>query len=300
MFVFVAFVFWIVLSLDNEVQEEFDIPIEIINVPDSVTIVSPIPAKLNVSVKTKATQLVRFWGLPEMPKMKINFREFASMRDKKLSLTRVWLDNCLRDYFGPSTVIASCHPDSLKLLFTTAKGRRVPLFIDADVQPNIQSIMSGPIETDVDSVTIYAYGDIPNDIIGAYTEPIVRSGLSDTTYLQVKVKPMSSIKIVPDEVTVMIPIEPLIAQKRTIPVEILNAPRGTDVVAFPSKVEMSYLIGLSNYRRNMHIVAYVDCQNIEQGRTKVKLTLGSIPPYIHNVSLHPDSVEYILQHNVTK
>ncbi|MCF0213153.1 MAG: YbbR-like domain-containing protein, partial [Muribaculaceae bacterium] len=33
MFVFVAFVFWIVLSLDNEVQEEFDIPIEIINVP---------------------------------------------------------------------------------------------------------------------------------------------------------------------------------------------------------------------------------------------------------------------------
>ena len=39
LFVAVAFVFWVFLSLDTEVQRDFDVPVELQDVPDSVTII---------------------------------------------------------------------------------------------------------------------------------------------------------------------------------------------------------------------------------------------------------------------
>ena len=42
LFVAVAFVFWVFLSLDTEVQRDFDVPVELQDIPDSVTIVGPV------------------------------------------------------------------------------------------------------------------------------------------------------------------------------------------------------------------------------------------------------------------
>lgn len=72
MFVCVAFVFWFFLSLDSEQQRDYDVPVEIENVPDSITMLGRVPSSLNVSVQGKGYQLIRFmWG--KMPLMRIRF-----------------------------------------------------------------------------------------------------------------------------------------------------------------------------------------------------------------------------------
>ena len=53
LFVAVAFVFWVFLSLDTEVQRDFDVPVELQDVPDSVTVIGQIPPSIGVSVKGK-------------------------------------------------------------------------------------------------------------------------------------------------------------------------------------------------------------------------------------------------------
>ena len=40
LFVAVAFFFWMLMSLDSEIQREFDVPLEITDIPDSITAVS--------------------------------------------------------------------------------------------------------------------------------------------------------------------------------------------------------------------------------------------------------------------
>ena len=44
MFVAVAFVFWVFMSLDTEMQRDFDVPVEISEIPDSVTLIGQPPA----------------------------------------------------------------------------------------------------------------------------------------------------------------------------------------------------------------------------------------------------------------
>lgn len=63
MFVAVAFIFWVFLSLDTEVQRDFEVPVEIVEIPDSVTLIGNVPSEMAVSVKGKDSQLLRFlWG----------------------------------------------------------------------------------------------------------------------------------------------------------------------------------------------------------------------------------------------
>ena len=47
----VASVFWFIIRLDDRYEREFNIPIEMTNVPDSVIIIDDVPKNLNVVLK---------------------------------------------------------------------------------------------------------------------------------------------------------------------------------------------------------------------------------------------------------
>lgn len=292
LFVAVAFVFWVFLSLDTEVQRDFEVPVELQDVPDSVTVIGQVPQALGVSVKGKDSQLLRFlWG--KMSPVKLKWQE--NIEGDALVLNRQKLDSKMREYFGNGVQIVSCRPDSLRLPFTSQPGVRVKLMIQADIHPNLQYILSGPIVADVDSVTLYSVTDIPHSLRMVSTEPIVKSDLRDTMRYEVKVKPIAGVRIIPDVVTVTVPIEPLIMRKRSVGIVVDNLPEETNLITFPSKVEISYLVPMSAYNDDYPVKAYVDFKAAKPTRKKLAVSLSTIPAVYHNVSFSPDSVEYIIE-----
>lgn len=292
LFVAVAFVFWVFLSLDTEVQRDFEVPVELQDVPDSVTVIGHVPEALGVSVKGKDSQLLRFlWG--KMPPVRLKWQD--NVEGDALVLNRQKLDSKMREYFGNGVQIVSCRPDSLRLPFTAQPGVRVKLMVQADIRPNLQYILSGPITADVDSVTLYSVADIPHSLRLVSTEPLVKSNLKDTMRYEVKVKPIAGVRIIPDVVTVTVPVEPLIARKRSVPIVVDNLPEGTNLLTFPSKAEISYLVPMSAYNDDYPVKAYVDFRSARPSRKKLPVSLSTIPSVYHNVSFSPDSVNYIIE-----
>lgn len=292
LFVAVAFVFWGFLSLDTEVQRDFDIPTELTDVPDSITIIGHLPPTLSVSVRGKDSQLLRFiWG--GMSPLKFKWHEYVS--GHSLVIPRLKLEGRLREYFGNGVSIASCRPDSIRLQFTDLPGVRVKLEVMADVRPNLQYIISGPIRSSADSVTLYSVADLPHTLKVVATEPLHKSGLKDTTRFTVRVKPIAGVRIIPDEVTVTVPVEPLIARKRSVRIEALNIPDHKNLVTFPSKVEISYLVPMSSYNTDYPIKAFVDFRQIRSGRHKLPVSVSVSSDKYSNVSFAPDSVDYIIE-----
>lgn len=292
LFVAVAFVFWVFLSLDTEVQRDFEVPVELQDVPDSVTVIGHVPEALGVSVKGKDSQLLRFlWG--KMSPVRLKWQD--NVEGDALVLNRQKLDSKMREYFGNGVQIVSCRPDSLRLPFTAQPGVRVKLMVQADIRPNLQYILSGPITADVDSVTLYSVADIPHSLRLVSTEPLVKSNLKDTMRYEVKVKPIAGVRIIPDVVTVTVPVEPLIARKRSVPIVVDNLPEGTNLLTFPSKAEISYLVPMSAYNDDYPVKAYVDFRSARPSRKKLPVSLSTIPSVYHNVSFSPDSVNYIIE-----
>ncbi len=292
LFVAVAFVFWVFLSLDTEVQRDFDVPVELQDVPDSVTIIGQLPPTIGVSVKGKDSQLLRFlWGKMSPVKFKWNDNIVGS----SFVLNRLKVDSRLRDYFGNGVQIVACRPDSLRLPFTSQPGVKVKLIVQTDIHPNLQYIISGPITADVDSVTLYSVNDLPHSLKFVSTEPIVKSNLKDTVRYEVKVKPIAGVRVIPETVTVTVPVEPLIARKRSVNISVENLPEGVNVITFPSKVELSYLVPMSAYNDDYPVKAYVDYKAGRPSRKKLPVSLSTIPSVYHSLSFTPDSVEYIIE-----
>ena len=263
MFVAVAFVFWVFMSLDTEMQRDFDVPVEISEIPDSVTLIGQPPASLAVSVKGKDSHLIRFlWG--KMSPVKFKCADNAS-------------------------------DGSLRIPYTSQPGVRVKLIVQTDIHPNLQYIVSGTPYADVDSVTLYSVNDIPHSLKMVSTEPIVKSGLKDTARYEVKVKPIAGVRIVPDKVTVTVPVEPLIARKRMAVIEPQGVPAGKHLVTFPSKVEVSYLVPMSAYNDEYPLKAFVEYADVKNPGNKIPVTLSMIPSIYHSVSFSPESVEYIIE-----
>lgn len=299
LFVLVAFAFWMMLSLESEVQKDYEVPLQVENVPDSVTMITDVPHSVTVSVRAKGGQLIRYsWGSP--PTLKIDYRAYVlnpSSENPRIYLSRSKLDARLRDYFGTGVIIASVKPDSLSLQCTTSPGTKVKLNVVADVKTALQCILSGPIRANVDSVTVYSSNRLPAELHTIETEPLIRSDLKDSVTFELRVRPVAGMKIIPSTVKVLVPVEPLISKKSSVVVECPNVPHGERLLTFPSKVEVSYLVPLSSFSHDYPLRVTVDYNDTKQPGDKVPVRLGPLPPDFHNPSVSPDSVEYLIERN---
>ncbi len=293
MCVCVAFLFWIFLSLDNEVQRDYEIPVEIDNVPDSVVIIGSVPRTINAMVQAKGSQLIRFWG-GRTPVLKLKFTDYATA-DRTFEMSRMKIDSRLKEYFGQAAQIINVRPDSIYAPFTTTPGKVLPLKINLDVKASLQSIISGAIISNFDSVKVYSDGEIPSGLHQIETELGSASDLKDTTVFDLKIKQLPGMRIIPERVKVTVPVEPLISKRRMVPVEVTNLPEGSQVVTFPSSVEVSYLVPMSAFNDDYPLKVTIDASKIDLSKPKTKVMPSLTPDHYHNVTFHPDSVEYIFQ-----
>lgn len=294
LFLCVAFVFWLAMSLDTEIQREFEVPVEVDNVPDSITLIGHLPPSISVGVQAKGYQLLRYsWG--RMPMLKLKMTDYMS-HDHYFELSKVKIDNRMRDYFGSSVLITSFRPDSIKIPYTTLPGSKVKLKVNADIQPDLQCVVSGAVTANVDSVRVFSLNGIPSSLKQIETETIIAHEIKDTTRYEVRIKQVEGMYIIPDRVIVTVPVEPLISKKLTVAVAISNLPVSTDMITFPSKVEVSYLVPMNFYNEDCPIKVFVDYADVANNTPRLKLHHSLVPDLYRDIVIKPDSVEYIIEH----
>jgi hypothetical protein len=63
LFVCISGLFWLMLTLDDEMQHDIDLPLVIKDVPPEVTFISNVPSTVQVSLRDRGTSLIEYvWG----------------------------------------------------------------------------------------------------------------------------------------------------------------------------------------------------------------------------------------------
>lgn len=292
-FLIVAFIFWLMLALNDEIQKDYVLPLEISEVPDSVTLIDNIPNNINVSVRDKGSSLVRF-SLGNNPSIKIKYKDVQSLNGR-LILSRANINSILQSKFGSNAHIVSFTPDSIKSAITTLPGKSVKLIINTNVKPNPQYVICGEITANVDSIKLFSQNPIPDSIIAVNTALISHDNATDTIKESVSLILPNNIKAKPNKVTVTIPVEPLISKKVSINIQ-PESTDGTKLIIFPSKCEVSYLIPMSRYNElPKDIVLKAAYQASKSTSNKIPVTVSCDSVYYKNITVKPDSVEYIIE-----
>lgn len=294
-FLLLSYGFWIILSLNDDGQREVKVKLELTDIPPGTTFITDPPSDLKVSVRDKGTILAAFsWN--GSPTLHIPYQALTSSPTAdRLSMSGQELAGRVRSLFQATTQIVAIRPDSLSMVYTDRPGRRIKVTPDIDITPSAQSVICGPVTVTPDSVTVFSARHLPVMPKAVKTMKLTRTDLTDTLTVTVSLQPQAGVKTVPDKVTLTIPVEPLIAKKRTIPVNLLNSGSNDhNIVLFPSRVDVSYLVPMSQYSNESGVLT-VNADFSHRSQSKIPLTLGSVPDYCQGVRMQADSVEYLIE-----
>lgn len=294
LFLCIAFIFWLMLALNDLVQKDYHFPLEIVEVPDSITLIDELPHEILVSVKDKGSSLIKY-SLGNKPTIKIKYHDITSDNNRIL-LSQANISNILQSKLGSNAQIISFTPDSIKSQITSLPGKNVKLAILTNISTNPQYIVCGDIQANVDSIELFGFEPISDTLDVVRTQTIVAINATDTIVETVKLILPNGIKAIPDKVTVTIPVEPLISKRTSIQISSINNVPNTNLVIFPSKCDVSYLTPMSKYHEtpsDLKLKVIYNHNNI--GRTKLPITLDNQSLYYQNISISPDSVEFIIE-----
>ncbi|MDE6526469.1 MAG: hypothetical protein K2L75_04365 [Muribaculaceae bacterium] len=294
LFIVISCLLWAVMSLNDEKQYDLRLPMRITNVPDSVTLISPGPEALSVSIRAKGTQLMKM-TVGRMPTVNVDFRAFRS--DGNVHLSSTDLKGLVRNATGGSQV-SVVYPDSLILPYTTNKGIRVPVRLDYKVTAGSQSALTGRPRMSPDSVLLFVTASQPDRATAVSTEPIRMLGIDKNTTQRVKLIAPEGSRLIPDSIDVSFEVEPLIFKSRKVVIEPVNVPEGTKLITFPAQIDVFFMVPASGSRQGEnHFRVVADYRTIKHnsGSKNVKLSLINVPSSFQNVHLSADSAEYIIE-----
>ncbi len=292
-FVAIAALFWFILAMNDNVQDDFEVGVNIYNVPDSVNFINLPPDKIHVMVRDKGSNLWRSAVLGTA-KMNINFRDYSA--DGVFRMSKSELNAAIKNAFGQTASLLSTSVDSLVLAYTNLPGRRIPVEVSADLRPAVGKIIMGVPQADPKGVMVYANRDVLDTITRVFTERFTRNNLEESTDITVKLTQVSGARFDPSVVTVKVNVEPLVRKEVNVTVQIHNVPDGMDLLLFPANAQVEYYVPMSKFNaastETVEVIA--DYRDLAAKTRRLPLHLGRRDRNLLNLRVLSDSVEYTL------
>lgn len=293
-FVVIAAVFWLVLALNDSLQSSYIVKLQIVNAPDSVTFITDMPEEMHVSVRDRGSALLRS-AVMKHPTVSFNFRDYAS--DGHFKIKKTDLQAQLKGAFGASATILSASLDSINLVYTTNKGRRVPVVPVADCTAAAGMVLKGKPVAVPNYVVVYGSRSVLDTLNRVFTERIVKRDLSENKSYDVSVTKIKGVRIEPAKVKINVDVEPLVNKTEVLPIKVIGVPEGESLLLFPAQVTVDYFVPMSRFSAEKGSgmkaeVSYKDAVESKTGKVNVRLVVAN--RHVINAHLTTDSVEYTI------
>lgn len=293
-FVGISALFWLILTLNESVQDSCVVNVKIVNKPDSVTFISEVPKTIHVEVKDKGSSLMRSSWLKK-PTVSFSFREFADKGQMTCSKSDIM--SALKETFGSSATILSSSLDSLRLVYSDRPGKGLPVVAAVKASARTGYTVYGQPSSEPSRVVAYGPREIIDTLTRVWTKPYVESDLSESVSFQAELKSIPGVRLIPGSIHVSVNVEPLVAKEDIVTVVAENVPQDENLLLFPSNVRVSYYVPMSEFSDDKKAVRVVVDYNDVAAHMGERIPLRIEPVkgvYAVNPRLHSDSVEYTL------
>ena len=295
-FFIIASAFWLVQTLDREYEVEVKVPVKLKNVPENIVITSDFPSDIQVNIRDKGNTLLNYQLTKRFYPINIDFAEYQTRRHHVTILSSNFMKS-ITAQLGPNTHVVSLKPDTLEYYYSEGKSKKVPVKLQGRVSAGQQYYLSDTIFTP-EYVTVYAPPSALDTIKEAYTKYFEETQIEDTLRRQVELVGSRGVKFVPDVVDLMLPVDIYTEKTVEVPIEGVNFPADKTLRAFPSKVRVTFHVGLSKYLNITPedfrvLVSYEEL--VKLGNEKYQVKLKKMPKDISQVRINPAQVDFLIE-----
>lgn len=296
-FVFIAAAFWILQTLNDTYETEITIPLRLKNVPENVVFTNELPSNLNLKVEDKGTVLVNYMLGQGFIPLTLDFNEYKQKGDH-IRLLSSELEKTILSQLVVSTKLIDITPDTLEIIYTQGKGKKLPVKLQGDFSAKRQYYIAD-LNITPDSVMVYAPPTLLDNMHTVYTQIENLTDIADTVTHTIPLVPVKGAKFIPQQVNVHFFADILTEKTVTVPIVGTGFPANKQLKTFPSKANITFQIGMHLFKEvnadDFTIsVPYADLQkNPSNDHYELKVTTA--PAKASHIRISPASVEYLIE-----
>ncbi|WP_075317411.1 CdaR family protein [Bacteroides togonis] len=295
-FFFIAAGFWLLQTLNNDYETEFSIPVRLRNVPENVVITSEPVSEVRVRVRDKGTVLLNYMLGKNFYPVILDFKNYINMGNHvqvQTSQVQKWITGQL----NASTALLSMKPDTLEYYYSTGVSKMIPVKLCGNVSAGEQYYLPDTLFTP-DSVRVYAPSDALDTMKVAYTLPLNLDNITDTLEREVTLSAPKGAKYIPASVKLTLPVDMYTEKTVEVPLRGVNFPADKVLRAFPSKIKISFQVGMGRFRQitadDFHLVVSYE-ELVRLGSEKYTVKLRTLPEGVSHVRFNPEQVDFLIE-----
>ena len=297
-FFFVASVFWLIQTLIYDYEAEFAIPLRLKNIPEDVVLTLPPPQEVHITVKDKGTVLMNYMFGQSFYPITLDFKDY-SKTGNHIRLLAANLQKSIASQLLTSSRISSMKPDTLDIIYTHGKSKKIPVQLTGHYTAGQQYYLS-KIQYHPDSITVFAPEKLLDTIQHAYTEPIELKNMTDTTVTRTALRGIKGVKFVPNFVDVRFFVDIYTEKTVEVPIHGIGFPSNKSLKTFPSKVKVTFQVGLSRFKiitaDQFGIeIPYKELQECKTDNYTVRLKY--MPKDISHIRISPQEIDFLIEQN---
>lgn len=295
-FFLIASGFWLLQTLNNDYEAEFSIPVRMKDVPNNIVLTSEPPSELRVRVKDKGTVLLNYMLGKSFFPVNLDFLDYKG-KDNHVKIYASNFEKKILSQLNVSSKILSIKPDTLEYIYSEGRSRLVPVRFQGKVTARLQYYVSDTI-CNPDSVLVYAPEGILDTITTAYTQNVTLENISDTTRRRIPLTSERGVKFVPASVEMTFPVDIYTEKTVEVPLCGVNFPADKVLRTFPSKVQITFQVGLKQFRsiKASDFIINISYEELlKLGSDKYTVKLKSFPSGINQIRIVPEQVDFLIE-----
>lgn len=295
-FLALSSVFWIFQTLNETYEEDFQVPLELRNVPSNVVITTDLPENLHILLRDKGSQLLAYRYTRQFKPVVVDYNTYSNPSGH-VSILGNELQRQIAAQLLPGTQMLGLKPDTLDFYYNFGQFKRVPIRPLGEVRAGRLYSLAKTVYNE-DSVTVYASREQLDTITAAYLQPFNLRNLTDTTHVKSNFVKVKGAKFVPAQIGVTFCIDRLVEKTIQVPVQQVNFPASKQLRTFPATVKVTFQVGMGLYRKitSENFVLVVNYEDLLKNKsTYCHLSLKTIPEGVSHVRISPQDVEYVIE-----
>lgn len=295
-FFLIASGFWLLQTLNNDYETEFSIPVRLKGVPDDVVITSEPVSEVRIRVKDKGTVLLNYMLGKSFYPITLDFSDYKG-KDNVVQVYASQYGKKVISQLNTSTNLITMKPDTLEYIFSTGTSKRLPVRLQGKVSAGRQYYLADTIFRP-DSVLAYAPAGMLDTVSVVYTQWINVENVDDTLFQRVSLQKQKGVKLVPSSVEMMLPVDMYTEKTVEVPLIGVGFPANKVLRTFPSKVQVTFQVGLSHFRQidsNDFSIQLAYDELLKLGSDKYTVKLKKIPTDVSQVRINPSQVDFLIE-----
>lgn len=297
-FLVLSGIFWLLMTLNNNYEQEIKIPVRYTNIPKGAVLTSSETDTLRVIVSDKGISLITYLYKKAGKPIEVDFMKFAGENGTG-TVGSTELLKMVNTVLPASANAINVKPEKLTFYYNYGEQKRVPVRWKGDVTPDKHYFISGTYYSP-DSISIYASPRMLDSIQEVFTEPIIYKDVRDSITVSCHLQKIQGVKMVPDHVTVSFSTDILTELSfEEVPIIGINMPPGKILRTFPAKVKVSFVAGLKKYQgmTSKDFIVVADYNDIIRDTTTnvCEIWFQKKPEGLNNLTMSTTKVEYLIE-----